>query len=93
MSATLTLAAPLAAPPPGPDDLRIEGLVKRFGATEVLRGVRLRVPRGQLCALIGANGAGKSTLLRSLLRLVEPDAGAIEVLGEPLPISWTRLRA
>ncbi|WP_051212742.1 phosphonate ABC transporter ATP-binding protein [Rubritepida flocculans] len=82
MSATLTLAAPLAAPPPGPDDLRIEGLVKRFGATEVLRGVRLRVPRGQLCALIGANGAGKSTLLRCLLRLVEPDAGAIEVLGE-----------
>jgi phosphonate transport system ATP-binding protein len=62
-------------------DIYIEGLSKRFGDTPVLRGVSLTVPRGEICALIGANGAGKSTLLRCLLRLIEPDRGAIEILG------------
>jgi phosphonate transport system ATP-binding protein len=66
----------------GLHDIEVVGLTKRFGATDVLRGVALRVPRGELCALIGANGAGKSTLLRCLLRLVEPDRGAVQVLGQ-----------
>ena len=53
----------------------------------------LAVPRGQICALIGANGAGKSTLLRCLLRLIEPDQGAIEILGrEPRRLPPRALR-
>jgi ABC-type multidrug transport system ATPase subunit len=43
---------------------------KRFGRTEVLRGIDLAVPSGRHVALIGPNGSGKSTLLRSLLGLV-----------------------
>jgi phosphonate transport system ATP-binding protein len=63
-------------------DVAVAGLSKRFGDRAVLRGVDLAVPKGQALALIGANGAGKSTLLRCALRLVEPDAGEVTVLGE-----------
>ncbi|CAH2809936.1 MAG: Branched-chain amino acid transport ATP-binding protein LivG (TC 3.A.1.4.1) [uncultured Caballeronia sp.] len=43
--------------------LELRGIEKRFGATRVLRGVALRVEKGERHALIGPNGAGKSTLL------------------------------
>lgn len=65
----------------GQPAVRVNGLTKRFGASIVLDGVDLAVAPGSAVALIGANGAGKSTLLRSLVRLVEPTAGQIEVLG------------
>jgi phosphonate transport system ATP-binding protein len=74
-------------------DVRIEGLSKAFGATPVLQGLALSVPRGQVCALIGANGAGKSTLLRCLLRLTPPDRGLVEVLGtDPARLTPRELR-
>jgi phosphonate transport system ATP-binding protein len=93
LSAALSVEAAAADPPRSLDDIRIEGLVKRFGTTEVLRGVGLAVPRGELCALIGANGTGKSTLLRCLLRLVEPDAGSVEILGRnPRQLQGRELR-
>jgi phosphonate transport system ATP-binding protein len=66
----------------GDYSLRVSGLSKAFGALSVLQGVSLTIEAGRAVALIGANGAGKSTLLRSLIRLVEPDEGKIEVLGE-----------
>lgn len=62
-------------------DLAVQGLAKRFASTAVLEGVNFSVQAGQAVALIGANGAGKSTLLRCCLRLIEPDAGAIHLLG------------
>ena len=64
-------------------DCRIEGLEKRYDdGTTVLRGVDLRVGNGESVALIGSNGAGKSTLLRCCLRLIEPSAGSIRMLGQ-----------
>lgn len=45
--------------------------------------VSLTVPRGTVVGLVGPNGAGKTTMIRSLLGLLTPDAGRIEVLGEP----------
>lgn len=50
--------------------LELSQVRKRFGCTEVLRGIDLVVPSGRRVALIGPNGSGKSTLLRSLLGLV-----------------------
>ena len=77
-------------------DLVVGGLVKRFGAATVLDGVGLSVPRGQSVALIGSNGAGKSTMLRCCLRLIEPDAGVVNLLGEDIralgPTGLRRLR-
>ena len=66
-----------------PADLAIRGLSKRFNReAEVLSDVSLAVGKAEAVALIGANGAGKSTLLRCCLRLIEPDAGSIELLGK-----------
>ena len=60
------------------------GVKKRFGATEVLRGVSLSVARGEVVALIGPSGSGKSTFLRCLNHLETIDAGDIRIGGETL---------
>ncbi|HRE01478.1 MAG TPA: ATP-binding cassette domain-containing protein, partial [Ilumatobacteraceae bacterium] len=52
-----------------------EGLVKRFGETEALAGVDLRVERAKVVGLLGPNGAGKTTTVRVLATLIRPDAG------------------
>jgi ABC transporter DrrB family efflux protein len=60
---------------------RVEGVVKRFGATVALDGARLEVPAGMVFGLLGPNGAGKTTLVRILATLLAPDAGRAEVFG------------
>lgn len=66
-------------------DIVVRGLRKSFDTTTaVLNGVDFTVPAGQSVALIGANGAGKSTLLRCCLRLIEPDAGEVRLLGRDM---------
>jgi ABC transporter DrrB family efflux protein len=61
--------------------VRVEGVVKRFGATVALDGAGLEVPAGMVFGLLGPNGAGKTTLVRILATLLAPDAGRAEVLG------------
>ena len=61
--------------------LRIEGLHKSFGETEVLRGIDLTVEDHEVVCLIGASGSGKSTLLRCIDLLEPIDAGRIWVEG------------
>jgi ABC transporter DrrB family efflux protein len=61
--------------------VRVEGVVKRFGATVALDGAGLVVPAGMVFGLLGPNGAGKTTLVRILATLLAPDAGRAEVLG------------
>ena len=51
------------------------------GGPTVIRGVSLAVPRGKLCAVIGANGCGKSTMVRLFARLLEPARGEILLDG------------
>jgi ABC-type Mn2+/Zn2+ transport system ATPase subunit len=53
-----------------------------LGGQEILRGVDLHIPIGQLVALIGPNGCGKTTLLRSLLGLQKATAGEIRLFGQ-----------
>ncbi|HEY6982376.1 amino acid ABC transporter ATP-binding protein [Reyranella sp.] len=59
--------------------LKAAGLVKRFGAVDVLRGIDLEVQRGERIAILGASGSGKSTLLRCLNFMELPTAGRIEL--------------
>jgi polar amino acid transport system ATP-binding protein len=61
--------------------VRIEGLHKSFGETEVLRGIDLSVEDHEVVCLIGASGSGKSTLLRCIDLLEPIDAGRIWVEG------------
>lgn len=65
----------------------VKGLSKQYGNNRVLDGVDLTVEQGTAVALIGANGTGKSTLLRCLVRLAEPDAGRIALLGQDVTAS------
>jgi lipooligosaccharide transport system ATP-binding protein len=71
----------------GGDDviLRVEGLVKRYGAHEVVRGLTFAIRRGECFGLLGPNGAGKTTTLRCCLGLIDPDGGTIEMVGLPVP--------
>ncbi|WP_406001816.1 sugar ABC transporter ATP-binding protein [Streptomyces sp. NBC_00829] len=68
-----------------PAAVHAEGIVKRFGPTVALDGVRLTVAPGESHALVGRNGAGKSTLVSVLTGLHKPDAGAVTFSGEPAP--------
>ena len=61
--------------------IAVEGLRKRYGATPVLDGVDLQVPRGSVHALLGPNGAGKSTTVKILTTLVAPTGGRAVVAG------------
>ncbi len=55
----------------------IENLVKRFGKTEVLKGIDVRIGAGEIFFLLGPSGCGKTTLLRAIAGLNEPDGGRI----------------
>lgn len=62
--------------------IRIRGLKKSFGAKVVLDGVDLDVEQGTAMIVIGGSGTGKSVLIKSVLGLITPDAGVIEIDGE-----------
>lgn len=61
--------------------IRLTGLRKAFGRNQVLRGVDLDLPAGQVTVLMGANGAGKSTLVKILCGVHAADAGTVTLGG------------
>ena len=69
-----------------PDDqpqcpVRVESLVKKFGAFTAVDGVSFEVQRGEIMGFLGPNGAGKSTIIRILCGLLRPSAGRALVTG------------
>ena len=79
-------------------DMAIRGAAKSYSpGRPVFSDVSFDVAPGEAVALLGANGAGKSTLLRCCVRLIEPDAGAFEILGQQVtgltPSALRRLRS
>ena len=60
--------------------LEIRGLTRKYEGF-ALDSVNLTLPRGCVMGLVGENGAGKTTLIKTVLDLVRPDSGEIEVLG------------
>jgi len=69
--------------------IAVSGLTKRFGRTDVLRGLDLSVEKGELVALLGPSGSGKTTLLKIIAGLEWPDTGRLEVDGA----DWLQLAA
>jgi ABC-type multidrug transport system ATPase subunit len=61
--------------------ISVEGLKKRFGKVEALRGIDLQVRPSTVLGLLGPNGAGKTTAVRILTTLLHPDEGRATVLG------------
>lgn len=64
--------------------LDVRGIYKKFGSTEVLKGIDFSLEKGEALAIIGSSGSGKTTLLRCLNFLETPDEGTITVNGETL---------
>jgi phospholipid/cholesterol/gamma-HCH transport system ATP-binding protein len=56
-------------------------LVKRFGRTEVLRGVSFRLDKGETLVIMGGSGSGKTVLLRTVAGLIRADGGGVRVFG------------
>jgi ABC-type polar amino acid transport system ATPase subunit len=82
---------------PAPDQtsvmVKVDGLHKRFGNLEVLKGIDLEVTEREVVCLIGPSGSGKSTLLRCMNLLEKFDQGHVTVCGHDLTRSKTDLNA
>jgi ABC-2 type transport system ATP-binding protein len=61
--------------------IQVNDLWKRYGRHDALRGLSFNVPPGSALALIGANGAGKTTTIKSMLNIIEPTSGHVNILG------------
>ncbi|GEP66827.1 ABC transporter ATP-binding protein [Clostridium beijerinckii] len=59
--------------------IKIDNLVVAYGGIEALKGISLEVPEGKIVTLVGANGAGKSTTLKSIVGLVKPKSGTMNL--------------
>ena len=64
--------------------LEVSGLHKRFGESEVLKGIDFSLEKGQVMSIIGSSGSGKTTLLRCINFLERPNKGVMKVKGETL---------
>jgi ABC-2 type transport system ATP-binding protein len=66
------------------DCVHVEQVTKRFDSFEAVSSLSLKIKRGAVFGLLGPNGAGKTTTLRMIVRILLPDEGTIEVMGQPL---------
>ncbi|HSJ29979.1 MAG TPA: ATP-binding cassette domain-containing protein [Longimicrobiales bacterium] len=64
--------------------LELSGVSKSYDSFQAVKPLDLVVPRGATYGLLGPNGAGKTTTIRMALRIIQPDAGEIRILGNPL---------
>jgi ABC-2 type transport system ATP-binding protein len=74
------------------DAIAIEGLRVRRGRTDVLHGLDLRIPRGQVVGLLGPSGCGKTTLMRAVVGVQKVKSGTVTVLGQPAGTAALRHR-
>jgi ABC-2 type transport system ATP-binding protein len=73
--------------------IRVQGLVKSFGAVRALDGVDLEAAPGTVLGVLGPNGAGKTTMVRVLTTLLEPDGGSARVAGLDVVQDAAKLRS
>jgi len=64
--------------------IRVDNLVKHYAHVKAVDGVSFAVDRGEIFGLLGPNGAGKTTTIRTLMDIIKPDSGTIELMGQPV---------
>jgi len=72
--------------------VHIEGVSKRFGAVQALKGISFDIRQGEFFGLLGPNGAGKSTLINSLAGLTRVDEGRLEIMGHDVHSGYRMAR-
>ena len=73
--------------------LAIDGLVAAYGSVEVLHGVALECPAGQVTCIMGRNGVGKTTLMRTVMGQIRAKAGTVRLRGTDLSAAPAHARA
>src|SRR6185436_19761683 len=74
--------------------IKIENLVKNFGAKRAVDGISFNVERGEVVGFLGPNGSGKSTTMRMITGYYAPDGGKVSVGGHDVaeePLATKRL--
>ena len=66
----------------------VEDLHKKFGKNEVLVGIDLKIEKPGIYAILGPNSSGKTTVIKSILGMVIPNKGRIEVFGKNVSRKW-----
>jgi len=84
MAACASALSAGAASPPNAPLLEITGLRAGYGDVQVLWGIDLQVPAGEVTCIVGSNGAGKSTLLRTISGMVKPSGGRLVFAGKDM---------
>jgi ABC-2 type transport system ATP-binding protein len=72
--------------------LKISNLVKKYGTVVAVDDLSLEVRRGSMFGFLGPNGSGKSTTIGCLTGLLDPTAGAVEILGQPFDADAVSLK-
>jgi ABC-2 type transport system ATP-binding protein len=72
--------------------IHIENIRKTLGTREILKGVTFDVETGDIFGYLGPNGAGKTTTIRILLGLLRADSGQLNILGQNIGLSETRMK-
>jgi ABC-2 type transport system ATP-binding protein len=65
-----------------PPVIEVKNVWKSFKTVQAVKGINLRIPRGQFTALLGPNGAGKTTLVEMIEGIQKPDSGDITIIGK-----------
>src|SRR6266852_5644274 len=84
----MSVAAPFApgetrTDAPRQTAIRVNNLIKRYGALEAVRGINLEIGDGEIFGLIGPDGAGKTSTFQILAGVMEATSGTVEVFGVP----------
>lgn len=74
------------------DAVRVNSLTKRFGSFTAVSNISFDVRRGEIFGFLGPNGSGKTTTIRTILGLLTPSEGNVEVLGYPVEGNTARIR-
>ncbi len=68
----------------GDDVLVLSNVESAYGPIRAIRGVSLKVKRGQIATVLGSNGAGKTTILKTISGILDPRRGSVHFKGEDI---------